>query len=160
MAVIRPSRPQYKPEDNLTVAGQYYVVCSAVNQGVPNEKYPGKTLIAIEFTLVDERFPKLKGKKTAIVCGETIYQDRLTGRKSHLLQYAEMMGVMDAKRGYDPETHLDQYYMVGCEIHSGKAMVRTIMPMPHPSVGMAASAKLPQTAEMPAAPSGDDVVPF
>lgn len=157
---ISPSRPQYKPEDNLLVAGQYYVLCTGVNQGLPNEKYPGKTLIAIEFTVVDERFPKLKGKKTAIVCGETIYQDRLTGKKSYLLQYAEMMGITDAKRGYDPEVHLDQYYMVGCEVFAGRACVRTIMPMPHPSVGMAASAKLPVAAEMPQSVAGDDVVPF
>lgn len=160
MALIKPSRPQYKPEDNLTVAGQYYVVCSGVNQDIPNERFPGKFLIAIEFVVVDERFPKLRGKRTAIVCGQSIYQDRLTGKKSHLLQYAEMMGAVDPRRGYDPEQHLDMYYMVGCEVHGGKAVVRTVMPMPHPSIGMAASAKLPTPSDLPATPTGDDVLPF
>lgn len=138
MAFVKPSRPQYNPEQDLKVAGQFFAQCVRVEQGMPWDKYPGKTLIAIEFEVQDDRFPRERGKRSAIVCGESIFFDKKTGKKSALYQHACLMGVKQPGAGFDPEVEfLDKWYYITTEVDPAKhiAYVRNAIPMPTPQGG-------------------------
>jgi hypothetical protein len=157
---IRPSREQYKPEDDLKVSGSFLAVCSDVQQGIPWDEYPGKTRIAIQFTISDGRHPRLKGKKTAIVCGESVYKPKSGGKPSHLYTYAQMMGVVAPERGFDPEQFLDKWYMITTELYNGKAMVRSAIPVASPVSSQAVPTASPVTEEMIADVAAEEKPPF
>lgn len=128
MSFIKPTRPKVDPESRLVVPGQYWAKCIEVRQGEPHHRFPGKTMIAIEFEIVDKRYPDLKGKRTAIVAQETVYVDPETGRPSHLLAHARMMGVVGAERGFDPQAFVGRIFYVNAEAYNGQCYVRSAVP--------------------------------
>lgn len=159
MAMVKPSRPQFKPEEVLDTAGQYFAQCVRVEQGIANEKYPGgKPLVAIEFILVDDRYPALRGKRTSIVCAESIFRDPQTRRESHFLAHCRMMGAPNPERGVDPEMFVGRHYYVTCEEHDGKAYVRAAVPMPSPAPGQRPAVDPPRDVHLP--PTMDEPPPF
>lgn len=160
MALVRPSRPQYKPEEDLTVAGQYYARCTRVEQGLPNKSFPGgRPQVVIEFTVGGDCAADLKGKKCAIVCTESIYRDPVTKRESHFLQHCRMMGAQSPEQGVDPETFMGKYYWVRVEESGGKCYVRAAMPAAAPTP----KGRPPAPVEMAVASpddQGDNLPPF
>lgn len=159
MAFIKPSREQYKPELQLTIPGQYLCRCRSVTQGMPNPKYEGKTNLAIEFEIQDDRIPKFRGQRVAIVCPESVYRDPTTGKESYLLQYARMMGVPNPEKGFDPETFIGKWYWVTAVEVDGKCVVRAALPMPAPVPGQPAGQITPPSAP-PVDHSDGERVPF
>lgn len=135
MALTKPSAQPYNPDDDLNVEGTFYAVCSQVKQGLENKQFPKQTNVAIEFTVNDDRFKQFKGKKAAIVCIDSVYKDKKSGKESHFLQYARMMGYSKPEQGVDPDTFLDKWYMITTVLYNGKAMVRSAIPMPSPTGG-------------------------
>jgi hypothetical protein len=160
MAMTKPSPPPYNPADDLKEEGQFRAVCTGVRQGIPWPEYPKNTRVAIEFTVSDPLRKDLRGKKCAIVCGDSIYKDKRSGKESHLLQYARMAGATSPQLGFDPDTLLDKWFMIQTEVYNGKAMVRRLMPVGAPSVNEPLSGIAefidPATAEMPP----NDEIPF
>jgi hypothetical protein len=158
MAFIKPSRPQYDPKDDLRSSGQFYSVCSGVIELDPDPKYNSrKGRLAIEFTVVDPRFPHLRGKKTASVVGASVYKDPKTGKESKLVQIARMMGVVDPLKGFDPDVFLDKYYYVSCELHEGKAFPTIITPASAPSPEGARTHKPTHPVDADVLPPTEDI---
>lgn len=162
MAMIRPSAPQYKPEDDLQVAGQFMARCVAIRTGLPNKSFPnGKPNMAIEFVIDDDNYRKLKGKKTAIICTESVFRDPETRRESHLLAHARMMGHPEPEKGVDPETFIGKWYMIRVEQVDGRCYVRTAMLMPTPTGrGVQPGVTLPAAAGPDADGPDGETVPF
>lgn len=144
MGMIQPSREPYNPAEDLKVAGTFLCVCSDVVMDIPHKIYPGKYSIAIQFTVVDPLHERLRGKKTAIVCGQSIYRPKKGGKDSLLLQYMLQAGVVEPWKGCDPTTLLDKMFHVRCELYNGKAMVRGLMPATHATQQQAAPPIVPQ----------------
>lgn len=154
MAFIPPSREQYDPKKDLTTPGQFFAKCRRVEQGLPDKEHPGKTLIAIEFEVVDKRHPALIGKRTAIVCGESVYTNRDTGKLTRLMEHAQRMGIKDVARGFDPEEFVGNIYYITCEMYGDRAFTRVAVALP-PGYGE-------QTANKPTppTPSVDELPPL
>lgn len=159
MAMTKPSRPQYKPELDLTTPGQFFAQCVRVEQGLPNKSYPeGKPLVAIEFEVKDDRFPALIGKRCSIVCADSIYRDPQTRRESHFLVHARMMGSPNPERGVDPELFVGRWYYITCEAVDTGCYVRAAVPMPNPNPSAGVKQPPPPAVDLPE--QGPDVVPF
>lgn len=125
MAVIKPSRERYDPEQDLKVTGQFWSTCRRIEQGIPSKKYRGKTLIAVEFEIADARHPEQAGKRVAFVVPESIYTDPDDGSETILMGYARAMGFNDFTKQFDPEKEfLGKRYYVTCELIDGKISVR------------------------------------
>lgn len=159
VAFIKPSKEQYNPDLDLKVAGQFWSTCRRVEQGIEDHEHRGKTKIAVEFEIDDRRFPQLKGQRTSFVVGESIYRGKTDGKTSAFLQWAEMMGVPNAEKGFDPETEfVGKRYFITTELWSGKARVRKAVP-PAPA-DTPASPPPPPPPPPDAAPRTQADIPF
>lgn len=132
MAFVPPTREKYDPTRNLTVPFQGWAKCIRVEQGLPHPTRAGKFNCVITFEVQDNRFPALKGLRTAIVAQETVYVDPDTGRESHFLQHGRSMGAPNPERGFDPEQFVGKLYHVTCEVVDGRAFVRLAIPYQEP----------------------------
>lgn len=130
MALVKPSREQYKPEDDLKVAGSYVAQCTRIEQGLPYPAWPDKTRVAIEFTVDDTRTPQQKGKKVAIVVPESIFDGKGKRPDSLFLQYCRAMGGIQPERGCDPDQFLHKWYLVTAVQHGERCVVRAVVPLP------------------------------
>ena len=159
MAMVEKSKQQYDPSDNLDTPGTYHAICSDVKQGIENKSYPnGKPLIVIEFTvLVGQGLAT--GKKVAIVCGESLYRDKRSGRKSRFLTHSEEMGIADPESGYDPCCHLDRHYTITADVNDGKMFVTRAVPYVAPPAKKPGGKSSAPQAAAPDAP-GVGGVPF
>lgn len=129
MAFIKPSREQYNPELDLKVAGKFWSTCTRVEQGIEDREHRGKTKIAVEFEIDDQRFPNLKGMHASFVVGESVYRNKRDGKTSAFLLWAEMMGVENAEKGFDPEKEfIGKRYFITTEMYDGRARVRKAVP--------------------------------
>lgn len=161
MAFIAPSREQYQPELDLKVAGQFFAKCRRVEQGLPNKQFPGKTLVAIEFEIVDKRHPALLGKRAAIVCGESVFVNRTTNKPTILMEHAKRMGVEHPETGFDPEEFVGNIYYVTCELYGERAFVRVAVALPPNYGGQQPAKEVPAPLPVDQLPQLDgDPVPF
>lgn len=161
MAFVKPSRPQFKPEQQLKIPGAYFAKCVRVEQGMPWEKFPAKTLIAIEFELNDPRFPELAGKITSAVLPESLYFNKRDGKKSAFYMFSVTAGVPSPDKGYDPETYfLDRHFYIVCESLPDRedVVVRQAVVIPNAKVAPNAKEPLPAVPVVP--PLDGDIVPF
>ena len=127
--MLMPSREPYNPADDLKAAGVFLCTCSDIIADVPSKKYAGKFDIVIQFTVSDMGAGQHNGKKTAIVCGQSIYRPKKGGKDSLLLQYMIQAGVKEPWNGCDPFELLNRRFHVRTELHNGKAYVRGLMPV-------------------------------
>jgi len=157
---IKPSRPQFQPELQLRTPGMYFATCTGITYDIPNEKYPGKCYLAIEFEINDPRFPKLKGQRCSIVCGQSVYYNPRDGKKSQLYQHAVNMGIKEPHRGFDPEMFVGSTYYLMTDLIPGRdtcaVRMATLIP------GGAAATTTPPTAteELPHLELSDELPPY
>jgi hypothetical protein len=153
---IKPTAIQYNPEDDLRSSGVFYAVCSDVKYNIENRDTDrSKPNCAIEFIIVDKKYPHLVGKKTAIVCSQSVYRDKKNGKESNLVVHARAMGVVKPELGFDCDVFKDKFFDVECELYNGKAYVRFANPAPSPN----AEGWRPGSDDMPDVPNKEEL-PF
>lgn len=158
MAFIKPSRERYDPEKELSVAGSFATKCIRIEQGIPDPKWKGKTLIAVEFEIDDDDQEELKGLRCSFVVPESIYVRPEDNEPTIFLTYARMMGVKEAEKGFDPVAHwLNKRFYVVTELYQGKARVRQAIPIPVKTPTAAVPAVSPPA---PTTPPKNGKVPF
>ena len=126
---IKPSRPKYNPDDDASEEGDFVSICTYIHYDIPSKVYAGKFNCAIEFTIIDKRYPKQVDKKCSIVCGQAIYKDKKTGKKSHLYTYLESAGFTNLERGADLDAMLNKRYVCRVVASQGKYFVRGLVPL-------------------------------